>query len=351
MTALLTVSRRPISIISLVDHDRIWFKSHHGLEAEQIDRGPGLCASAILHDGPWLVENAPADPRTLANPLVAGECGLKFYLGIPLRTSDGHNLGTLCVIDREPRTASDREIAQLKDLASIVMDQMELRLSARTALREASENLASLAGAVSEKEAALKQSELMAKEIDHRVMNSLQLVSSLLTLQSRIADDDEASRQLASASTRITAVARVHQHLYLGEEVEAVDVKSYLQRLSDDLSRAVGLQEGGTIIVESENVELTSKQIVPLGLIVNELVTNAAKHGAGQIKVSFRKLSLDAYELAVSDDGGGLPAGFDPSQSGGLGMKVVASLARQLGGELAYTSGGNGVGTRFAVDF
>jgi sigma-B regulation protein RsbU (phosphoserine phosphatase) len=121
----------PISIVSIVDSDRIWFKSHHGLDVDEIGREPGLCASAILQDGPWLVTDAASDPRTLANPLVAGEFGLRFYAGVPLTTHDGYNLGTLCVIDREPRQVSDAEVATLRDLASVVMDELELRLSAR----------------------------------------------------------------------------------------------------------------------------------------------------------------------------------------------------------------------------
>jgi sigma-B regulation protein RsbU (phosphoserine phosphatase) len=121
----------PISIVSIVDTDRIWFKSHHGLEVREIGRDPGLCASAILHEEPWIVEDARADPRTLANPLVAGEFGLRFYAGAPLTTQDGHNLGTLCVIDKEPRELSDDETATLQDMAAIVMDELELRLASR----------------------------------------------------------------------------------------------------------------------------------------------------------------------------------------------------------------------------
>ncbi|MEO8270365.1 MAG: GAF domain-containing protein, partial [Aureliella sp.] len=92
----------PIAIISIVDEDRIWFKSHQGLPVQQIDREPGLCASAIMGDTPYLIEDARSDPRSLANPLVAGDFGLRFYAAVPLATSDGHNLGTLCVIDKEP---------------------------------------------------------------------------------------------------------------------------------------------------------------------------------------------------------------------------------------------------------
>ena len=121
----------PIAIVSLVDHDRIWFKSHHGIDARETDREPGFCASAILSPEIYEVRDAKVDARTLTNPLVVGELGLRFYAAAPLRTLDGFNLGTLCIIDREPRelTQSDAEI--LKKLAAIVMDQMELRLAAR----------------------------------------------------------------------------------------------------------------------------------------------------------------------------------------------------------------------------
>ena len=121
----------PISIVSVVDSDRIWFKSHHGLDVTQVDRDPGLCASAILHGDPWIVEDAAVDPRTLANPLVAGEFGLRFYAGAPLTTRDGYNLGTLCLLDVEPRQLTDEEVETLRDMAAIVMDELELRLASR----------------------------------------------------------------------------------------------------------------------------------------------------------------------------------------------------------------------------
>ena len=113
-----------IAIVSTVDQDRIWFKSHHGLDLEEVGRDPGLCASCILQEGPWIVKDAIQDIRALANPLVAGEFGLRFYLGIPLRTKDGFNLGTLCVIDFLPRAPTESEIAQLTDLAAVVMDEL-----------------------------------------------------------------------------------------------------------------------------------------------------------------------------------------------------------------------------------
>jgi serine/threonine protein kinase len=121
----------PIAIVSIVDHDRIWFKSHHGITAEEIPRDPGLCASAILQGEVWVVENAPEDPRTLSNPLVAGDFGLGFYAGAPLKTREGYNLGTMCILDTVPRTMSAADTATLQDLAGLVTSELELRLESR----------------------------------------------------------------------------------------------------------------------------------------------------------------------------------------------------------------------------
>lgn len=121
----------PIAIISLVDIDRIWFKSHYGLEINQIDREPGLCASAILSDEVYLVEDAKNDPRTLANPLVAGDFGLQFYAAAPLITHDGYRLGTFCILDKRQRYINSDQQKILKQMAAIVMDEIQLRLNAR----------------------------------------------------------------------------------------------------------------------------------------------------------------------------------------------------------------------------
>lgn len=121
----------PVALVSLVDEDRIWFKSRHGLDADQIPRSPGLCASVILSDEAYVVRNALEDPRTLANPLVAGAMGLRFYAAVPLVTHDGHRLGTMNIIDFVPRDLDAAGLSDLHEFAGLVMDQMDLRLSAR----------------------------------------------------------------------------------------------------------------------------------------------------------------------------------------------------------------------------
>lgn len=121
----------PIAIITIVDTDRIWFKSKLGLDVCEIGRDPGLCASCILQDDVMVIRDAKNDAVALTNPLVAGEFGLRFYAGAPLKTREGINIGTFCLIDREPRDLTDTQQASLADLAAIVMDEMELRTASR----------------------------------------------------------------------------------------------------------------------------------------------------------------------------------------------------------------------------
>lgn len=316
----------PISIVSIVDTDRIWFKSHHGVEISEIGRDPGLCASAILTAGPHIVLDARTDPHALANPLVASEFGLQFYAGMPLRTSDGFNLGTLCVIDKVPRPITKEQIADLQDLAAVVMDQIELRLAARTALSRA---------------------EVMAREIDHRVMNSLQFISGLLNMQSRRSNLSDPAEELRLAAQRVAAVARVHRNLYLSEADETVSCVSFIVRLCEDLSSILGKQVKAHV---ADGVVSTDK-VASVGLITNELVTNAAKHGAGVIEVHY-EIQDKTHQVRVCDEGGGLPPGFDVQGGrGGLGMKVVAALAGQLGGEVRVATYNDGEGSCIAVRF
>lgn len=126
----------PIAIISLVDTDRIWFKSTYGIDAEEISRDPGLCSSAILSDDIYIVEDARKDPRTLANPLVAGILGLQFYAAAPLISQKGYRLGTICLLDKKPRVLNAKQSSMLMQLGRMVMEQMEMRLQSRLLVRQ-----------------------------------------------------------------------------------------------------------------------------------------------------------------------------------------------------------------------
>jgi len=122
-----TVLETPIALISLVDRDRQWFLARHGLEATETPREMAFCAHAIASDETLVVPDARQDPRFCTNPLVTSDPKVCFYAGTPLQSRDGHNLGTLCVIDRLPRHFSANQVQLLEDLAQLVLRELELR--------------------------------------------------------------------------------------------------------------------------------------------------------------------------------------------------------------------------------
>jgi two-component sensor histidine kinase len=193
---------------------------------------------------------------------------------------------------------------------------------------------------------------MLAQEFEHRLVNSLQLIVSLLSLQSRTAPTPEAAHQLTIAARRVSAIGRIHHRLHLLDHQDGVEFKQYLQRLCEDLSGLLFREGSGyAIVVEGTNAEIPTKLAIPLGFIVNELITNSAKYAEGHITVRIDALSAADRSLSVVDDGPGLPAGFAPSDSKGLGMKIVHSLVKQIGGELCFLPGHNGRGTRVTVKF
>ena len=125
-----TITQAPIVLISLVDEFRQWFKSKQGLDIDETPRDVSFCAYTIGQPGPMVIEDARLDQRFANNPLVTGEPHIRFYAGVPLRTRDGYNIGTICVIDTKPRQLDAKHIAVLQDLARLVIDEMELRLVA-----------------------------------------------------------------------------------------------------------------------------------------------------------------------------------------------------------------------------
>ena len=201
-----------------------------------------------------------------------------------------------------------------------------------------------------EKQDLLQRQDVMAQEFEHRLVNSLQLIVSLLSLQSRGANP-EAAVQLAAAARRVAALGRVHRRLHLLDHQEKVEFKQYLQRLCEDLSDLLmGAGAGYTILVEGAKIEIPTLFAIPLGFIVNELITNSAKYAGGNIGLQLTT-SQSGHSLSVSDEGPGLPAGFDPTKSKGLGMKIVLALVKQIGGELNIAAGENGRGSRFTITF
>jgi two-component system, sensor histidine kinase PdtaS len=202
-----------------------------------------------------------------------------------------------------------------------------------------------------EKSDLLQRQEMLAQEFDHRLVNSLQIIVSLLSLQSRTAAP-EAAAQLMMAARRVASFGRVHHTLHLLDHQDGVEFKQYLQHLCQDLSDLLFLGETGcTIAVEGPSIDAPAAIAIPLGFIVNELITNAAKYAKSNITVRLETSPSIGHSISVLDDGPGLPAAFDPAASKGLGMKIVGSLVKQIGGELQIAAGKNGRGATFTVKF
>ena len=202
-----------------------------------------------------------------------------------------------------------------------------------------------------EKSDLLLRQDMLAQEFEHRLLNSLQIIGSLLSLQSRSASP-EAGAQLTIAARRVASFGRVHRRLHLLDHQESVEFKQYLQHLCDDLSGLLFEGETGcTIAVDAAETDISTAVAIPLGFIVSELITNSAKYANSNITVRSENTPTIGHSLSISDDGPGLPEGFDPARSKGLGMKIITKLVKQIGGELTIGAGENGRGARFSVTF
>jgi two-component sensor histidine kinase len=198
-----------------------------------------------------------------------------------------------------------------------------------------------------------QQIETLIRELHHRVKNNLQVVSSLMSLQSSRLDDDKAKQALEEGKTRVDAMAMIHQKLYMDNELAAVDMSDYLQSLSLSLANSFGYDSTHVqTTIELPDQSMDIDRAIPMGLIVNELVTNAFKHafkdtGHPLIAISLKQSEGKAIELKVADNGKGLQPGDDLKKTGSFGMKLVHTLVDQLNGELSISQD---QGTIFTID-
>lgn len=189
--------------------------------------------------------------------------------------------------------------------------------------------------------AAVERQQVLISEINHRVKNSLQIVSSLLSLQMGDGSDPELRQRLMEASNRISAIARAHERLYRDDDIEMIELGDYLREVCDGLNLSVS---GNTVRVEAETgIRIATDRAIPLVLIANELITNAVRYAypdrsGGNVQVRLARQGENQIALTVADDGVGMPSGFDPKVAKSLGMRVVRAFASQLKAEFNVTS-------------
>ena len=200
--------------------------------------------------------------------------------------------------------------------------------------------------------ASLQEKEILLKEIHHRVKNNMQIISSLLNLQIRFENLDETVGVLKESQGRVKTMAMVHEKLYQSDSFAKINIKEYLENLVSDIFYSYGIKTGSIeSVLDIEDININIDTAIPLGLIVNELVTNSVKYafpqGEGTIKIKITSLT-DETELIIADNGIGVPEDFDIEKIETLGLQLVNNLVNQIDGDIGI-DGSNG--TEYKITF
>ena len=287
-------------------------KAHVGADLESP-------AGFALHTGKPVISNQLENEQRFRTSELLARHGVRRAINVILQ-GDGAPFGVLEVDSRSEGDFSEKDIAFLQGAANIIGMAIERQRNER--------NL----------KTALEHQQVLVKEINHRVKNSLQLVASMLNLRAGAQDDPTISQILGDASSRIGAISRAHDRLYRGSDVSRIELQAYLSDICRDLTDAT---PDCPVAFESTGpVSMATDRAIRLALLVTELVTNAAKHagaetGEGKISVKLSRNSETTARVSVSDEGVGLPADFSLEQPSGFGTQLIKILAEQIGAEVA----------------
>jgi len=202
--------------------------------------------------------------------------------------------------------------------------------------------------------ASLQKKETLLQEIHHRVKNNMNVISSLLSLQANSTEDEQLKDALMVSQSRVQSMSSIHEALYQSDNLSSIDMNTYLSKLSGAIAQNYTIGNKVNIKVESKNIFITTKQASPLGLIVNELITNSFKYAfpenqEGEIIIKLRKTEQSQIELIYADNGKGMPEDFDWKNTKSMGLKLVKMLSEnQLDGSLDMASNN---GTKFTIKF
>lgn len=354
----------PIALVSLVDSERQWFKSKQGLDALETPRDIAFCAHAILEDGIFVIDDTLADPRFADNPLVTSDPKIRFYAGAPLRTQDGFKLGTLCAIDRKPRKLSEDQRQVLMDLASVVVDEMELRLALKTSMHRVSHEV----------ELQSMKDEFVST-VSHELRTPLTSIRGTLGLleSGELGELPDKVHDLISIANRnaVNLIGLVNDLLNI-QEIESGSLtfdfgtflpNDLLEEVCQNLS-GLALQKNVTIVCDAEECLGIMGDRSRIGQVLTNLISNAVKFSLnGQtVSVSMSK-TVGAIKYIISDDGPGIPEDFRKNAfkrfarakahydvpGTGLGLAISKAIVDAHDGKIDYESH-EGQGTRFSVE-
>jgi two-component sensor histidine kinase len=282
--------------------------------------GAGLDSPAgfALKTGRPVISNHLEIEQRFKTPEILVRHGVHRAMNVILQ-GDGRPFGVLEVDSRSDDAFVEHDLAFLQGAANILGMAIERERHERSL------------------KAALERHQFLIREMNHRVKNSLGLVVSMLRLQAREDCDPAFAERLEDATLRVGAIARVHDQLYQSTDIERFDVGRYIEAICGDLAASFSQCE---ISVEAQpGIVISADRGISSALIVNELVSNAAKHayrgqGVGRVWVNVARTGVDSFSLAVRDEGGGLPEGFEFGRGRGLGARMIRSLADQLNASL-----------------
>jgi two-component sensor histidine kinase len=280
-----------------------------------------------LRTGKPVISNHLENEQRFRTPELLVEHGIRRAMNVILQ-GDGSPYGVLEVDSRSEGEFSQHDIAFLQGAANILGMAIE-RQRYEGRLKD-----------------ALDRHQILLREITHRVKNSLQVVTSMLHLQASASEDSAVAKHLDEAASRVSAVGRAYERLAYDENVEKIALDAYLKDVCADAIRASSNTQ--LDYTADSSVRIDADRAIPIALIANELITNAAKHASpegsppGRVVVRLNEMADATLSLSVSDNGRGLPAGFDMARSKGLGMRVVVALTKQLGGNITHHSGADG---------
>lgn len=343
----------PISLISLIDADRQWFKSRIGLAVPETPRDLAFCAHAILQDGVFVVRDATQDQRFVGNPLVTGDPNIKFYAGSPIVTSDGMRLGTICVIDREPRELTPGQLSALEALSRQVMAQIELR-----------KRFSDIEDAYAKLEALDQLKTQFVSMVSHElrtpmtsIRGGLQLVLQSLDA-SRFEDEHALLNSALHSSERLIRLTNdiLDMSKFEAGKVELRPIRTRLEPLVDLAINAVGHLPGRSVPIDRDIAPDLPELTVDPDRIVQALVnllSNAIKFSppGASVTVSARA-ERGGVTCTVTDRGAGMSAEerdrlFQPFvqlQGGvkaggtGLGLVITRHIIEQHRGTLSVES-------------
>jgi two-component sensor histidine kinase len=276
-------------------------------------------AGFALRTGKPVISNHLENEERFRTPELLVRYGIHRAMNVILQ-GDGRPFGVLEVDSRSEDEFVPHDLAFLQGAANILGMAIERERHERSL------------------KAALARQQVLLKEITHRVKNSLSIVVSMLKVQAVDVKNPEVTHHLEEAAYRILAVARAHERIHQGDGTDKLDLGLYLEQVCRDLDDAVAICD--IEVVVERGIEIVTDRAIPIALIANELITNAAKHahadGAnGTILVRLARGHDETIELSIEDRGVGLPQGFDLRTASGLGMRIVQALSRQLGAEIA----------------